>query len=97
MERFLNVSAGSSSVLSLNKVCLLGGPLNQFLAKASFMTHLTIKNSEENAVIFVVKLRSCMVFYMHSWLLTSLELGSYPLLWGSQEKSDTRALTFSIL
>lgn len=55
MERFLNVSAGSSSVLSLNKVFLLGGPLNQFLAKASFMTPLTIKYSEENAVIFVVK------------------------------------------
>jgi hypothetical protein len=56
MERFLNVSAGSSSVLSLNKVFLLGGLLNQFLAKASFMTHLAIKYSEGNAVIFVVKL-----------------------------------------
>jgi hypothetical protein len=56
MERFLNVSAASSSVLSLNKVFLLGGPLNQFLAKASFMTPLTIKYREENAVIFVAKL-----------------------------------------
>jgi hypothetical protein len=57
MERFLNVIAGSSVVLSLNKVFfLLGGPLNQFLAKASFMTPLTIKYREENAVIFVVKL-----------------------------------------
>lgn len=56
MGRFLKVSAGSSSMLSLNKVLLLGGSLNQFLAKASFMTPLTIKYSEENTVIFVVKL-----------------------------------------
>ena len=29
---------------------LLGGPLNQFLAEASFMTPLTLKYSEENAL-----------------------------------------------
>jgi len=56
MERLLNVSAGSSSVLSRNKFFfLIRGPLNQFLAKAIFMTHLTIKYREENAVICVVK------------------------------------------
>jgi hypothetical protein len=61
------------------------------------MTPLTIKYREENAVIFVVKLWSYMVSYTHSWLLTSLALDSYPLLQGSQEKSDTRVLMFSIL
>jgi hypothetical protein len=44
------------------------------------MTPLTIKYREENAVIFVAKLWSYMVSYMHSWLLTSLALDSYPLL-----------------